>query len=57
MTALTRRQALVAAASTTALTACTMRFPARVASAGSGPRIDEAQATSTFAIDVVDQQQ
>ena len=46
MTSLTRRQALVAAASTTALTACTMRSPARVASAGAGPRIDEAQATS-----------
>ena len=46
MTALTRRQALVAAASTTALTACTMRTPTGVASASSGPRIDERQATA-----------
>src|SRR5687767_12021082 len=46
MTSLTRRQALVAAASTTALTACTMRTPTVVASASSGPRIDERQATA-----------
>lgn len=48
MTSLTRRQALAAAASTTALSACTLRGPAAVASAstGSGVRLDEAQATA-----------
>ncbi|NJC05919.1 uncharacterized protein (DUF885 family) [Sphingomonas kaistensis] len=45
MTALTRRQAL-AAASTTALSACTLRSPAALAGVGAGPRIGEAQATA-----------
>ncbi|UUR08975.1 DUF885 domain-containing protein [Sphingomonas glaciei] len=46
MTSLTRREALVAAASTTALTACTVNAPGGIASAGSGPKINEAQATA-----------
>ena len=46
MTALTRRQALAAAASTTLLSACTMRSPAALASASAKPRIDEAQANA-----------
>jgi uncharacterized protein (DUF885 family) len=46
MTALTRRQALAAAASTTALSACTLHAPASLATTGSRARIDEAQATA-----------
>ena len=47
MTTLTRRQALAAAASTTLLSACTMRPPGRIASvATASPRINEAQATA-----------
>ncbi|GAA4006954.1 DUF885 domain-containing protein [Sphingomonas humi] len=46
MTALTRRQLLAATAASTALSACTMRSPAGVASASAGPRIDDAQASA-----------
>jgi uncharacterized protein (DUF885 family) len=46
MTALTRRQAMAVAASTTALAACSMGGPAAVASASAGPRINEEQATT-----------
>ena len=46
MTTLTRRQALAAAASTTALSACTLRSPAGLASASAPRRITEAQASA-----------
>jgi uncharacterized protein (DUF885 family) len=45
MTTLTRRQALAAAAASTALSACTLRNPGALATASGRPRIDEAQAT------------
>nr|WP_314445593.1 DUF885 domain-containing protein [uncultured Sphingomonas sp.] len=46
MTALTRRQALAAAAASTALSACSLKTPGLLASTPLRPRIDEAQATA-----------
>jgi uncharacterized protein (DUF885 family) len=47
MTSLTRRQALAAAASTSALSACSMRSPGGIASASAAaPLTDDAQATA-----------